>query len=139
MSLPPPEPGLVFRYDYLWTREARTGRTTGKERPACIAVAADSTAEPSLVIVLPITHSAPTGDAVGVEIPAAVRRALGLDSERCWIVVTEANVDEWPNAGIALVPRSRKSFAYGFLPPDLYSVVKAMTLKHLDLRRAVRR
>ncbi len=74
-----------------------------------------------------------------MEIPTTVRRALGLDSERCWIVVTEANVDKWPNPGIAPVPRSRKSFAYGFLPPDLYSMVKAMMLKHLDLRRAVRR
>ena len=34
MTLPDPKPGLVVRYDYLWTHEAAAGREQGKDRPA---------------------------------------------------------------------------------------------------------
>lgn len=139
MKLPEPEPGLIFRYDYLWDREARAGRNTSKERPVCVAITIDASEEPRIVIILPITHSKPSGGTVGVEIPEAVRRALRLDAERCWIIVSEANVDEWPNAGIATVPGKVPSLSYGYLPPDLYAVVKKKMLAHLDLRRSVRR
>ena len=33
MPLPDLRPGLVVRYDYLWTREAAAGREQGKDRP----------------------------------------------------------------------------------------------------------
>jgi hypothetical protein len=139
VRLPEPEPGLIFRYDYLWDREARAGRNTSKERPACLAITTDTSEEPRIVIILPITHSKPSGGAVGVEIPENIRRVLHLDDERCWIIVSEANVDEWPNAGIATVPGRAPSLSYGYLPPDFYAAVKKKMLAHLDLRRSVRR
>jgi hypothetical protein len=40
VPLPEPRPGLVIRYDYLWSREA-AGREQGKERPACFVAAMD--------------------------------------------------------------------------------------------------
>jgi hypothetical protein len=43
----------------------------------------DSRTNPRFVVILPITHSAPSGDTVGIEIPAPMRAALGLDDERC--------------------------------------------------------
>ncbi|MDE0718896.1 MAG: hypothetical protein OXH64_13265 [Rhodospirillaceae bacterium] len=43
MALPDPEPGLVVRYDYLWTHEAAAGRDQGKTRPACLVAATDPT------------------------------------------------------------------------------------------------
>lgn len=139
MRLPKPEPGLVFRYDYLWSREARESRETSKERPACVAVTTDSEREPRVVIILPITHSKPAGGTVGVEIPIAVRRHLNLDDARCWIIVSEANVDKWPNAGIAPVPGAQGNFAYGILPRNFFARVKEEMFKYLDLRRSVRR
>ena len=139
MGPPDAEPGLVFRYDYVWGREARHGREAGKDRPACIAIATDSDIEPQLVIILPITHSKPTARDAGVEIPPLVRRKLGLDDEPCWVIVSDANIDDWPNAGISPLPGSARAFAYGYLPDLLFEKIKIEFLKHYDARRAVRR
>ncbi|MGH7071572.1 MAG: hypothetical protein ACREFO_16385 [Acetobacteraceae bacterium] len=77
VPLPEPRPGLIIRYDYLWSREAAAGREPGKERPACPVAATGPTASPRFVVILPITHARPDDDTVGVEIPARVRAALG--------------------------------------------------------------
>ncbi len=139
MSLPKPEPGLVFRYDFLWRHEADLGRQTAKERPACIAVATKPSPGKRIVVILPITHSKPNAETVGIEIPAGISRELLLDGERSWIIVSEANVDEWPNPGIAPVPGQRMGSIYGFLPPSFFALVKAKMLRHLIPKRSVRR
>ena len=117
--MPPPEPrpGLVICYDYLWTREAAVGRIQGKERPACVVAATDSG--------ISIKHTRPNKDTVGIEIPAKVRAALGLDDTKSWVIVSEHNVDEWPNAGLAPIPGRPQDFAYGFIPPGLFAQMKA--------------
>ena len=125
MPLPEPKPGLVIRYDYLWSREAAAGRTQGKERPACLVAATNSVPSPRFVVILPITHARPNGNTVGVEIPAKVRAALGLDDAPSWVIVSEHNVDEWPNGGLAPLPGRPGVFAYGFIPPGLFAQVKA--------------
>lgn len=130
MALPEPRPGLVIRYDYLWSREAAAGRDQGKERPACLVAATDPTASPRFVVILPITHARPDKDTVGVEIPAKVREALGLDDAPSWVIVSEHNVDEWPNGGLAPLPGRPSVFSYGFIPPGLFARVKA---RFLDL------
>ena len=124
MALPAPSPGLIVRYDYLWSRESAQGRAHGKDRPACIVVASDSSARPRFVVLVPITHSPPQDGDVGIEIPPRVRRAIGLDEERAWIVVSEHNVDEWPSPGIAPIPGKPGTIAYGYLPPALFAEVK---------------
>lgn len=124
MPLPEPEPGLVIRYDYLWTHEAAAGRDQGKERPACLVAAMDPSASPRFVVILPITHSQPAGGTIGVEIPAKVRDALGLDDAPSWVIVSEHNIDEWPNAGLAPLPGRSGVFAYGFIPPALFASVR---------------
>jgi hypothetical protein len=129
VPLPEPRPGLVIRYDYLWTREAAAGRDQGKERPACLVAAMDSVASPRFVVILPITHTPPDKDTVGVEIPAKVRQALGLDDAPSWVIVSEHNVDEWPNGGLAPVPGRPGVFSYGFIPPGLFAQVKAKFLE----------
>jgi hypothetical protein len=50
-----------------------------------------SATKPRFVVLLPITHSLPIGDTVAIEIPAKVRRPMGLDDERSWVVVSEYN------------------------------------------------
>lgn len=130
MPLPEPRPGLVIRYDYLWSREAAAGRDQGKERPACLVAATDPATSPSFVVILPITHTPPDKDTVGVEIPARVREALGLDDAPSWVIVSEHNVDEWPNGGLAPLPGRPGVFSYGFIPPGLFAQVKA---RFLDL------
>lgn len=129
MSLPEPKPGLVVRYDYLWSHEAVRGQDQGKDRPACLVAASDSAVRPRYVVLLPITHTPPTGGAVGVEIPAKVKQAIGLDDAPSWVIVSEHNIDEWPNAGLSPVPGETGVFAYGFIPPGLFARIKAIFLE----------
>jgi hypothetical protein len=132
VALPDPTPGFVVRYDYLWTHEAAAGRNQGKDRPACLIAATDRLMAPRYVVLLPITHSLPVGDVVGIEIPARVKEALGLDDEPSWIIVSEHNVDEWPNPGLSPLPGKSDVFSYGFIPPGLFRKIKAV---FLDLAR----
>lgn len=125
MAFPAPEPGLVIRYDYLWTHEAAAGHDQGKERPACLVAASDKAAKPRFVVLLPITHSEPQGDTVGIEIPDQVKQAIGLDAARSWVIISEHNVDEWPNAGIAPLPGKPGVFSYGFISAGLFGQIKA--------------
>jgi hypothetical protein len=135
MPLPRPEPGLVIRYDYLWQRESASVRASGKERPACLIATLDDEADPRLVLILPITHSRPSGETAAIEIPSAVAEHLGLDDVRSWIVISEANVDFWPNAGLAPIPGRRGVYSYGLLPPVLFEKVKDGFMKLLEKRR----
>ncbi len=136
MPLPKPEPGLVIRYDYLWLDETRSARSSGKERPACIVATLDDEADPQLVLILPITHSRPKSGTVGIEIPQPVAKNLGLDGARSWIVISEANIDFWPNAGLSPIPRKHGVYAYGYLPPGLFESVRDRFLKLYEMRRA---
>ena len=136
MTLPALKPGLVIRYDYLWSREAAKGRDQGKDRPACVAVASDSLATPRFVFLLPITHSPPDTHTIGVEIPARVRQAIGLDEAPCWVIVSEYNIDEWPSAGLSPIPGKRGAFAYGFLPPGLFAQIKARFLELAEEKKS---
>lgn len=136
MAIPAPEPGLVIRYDYLWSHESATGQDQGKERPACLVAASDQTVQPRYVVILPITHTRPSGDTSGVEIPPRVRQALGLDDATCWVIVSEYNVDEWPNGGLAAIPGRPGEFGYGFLPPRLFVSIKESFLALSGERRS---
>ena len=99
----------------------------------------DANIDPQVVMILPITHSKPRGNVFGIEIPPAVRRTLGLDSEPCWVVVSEHNIDEWPPPGIAPLPGTRTVFAYGVLPSGLFAKIRREFLKQFDGRKTVRR
>jgi len=136
MALPEPRPGLVFRYDYLWSHEERAGRVQGKDRPACLVAAVDLPTLAQQVVILPITHRPPTGDSVGIEIPAKVKLHLGLDDMPSWIIVSEHNVDSWPNAGLSPIPgQPRGTYAFGFIPPGLFRRVKSEFLNMLRAGR----
>jgi hypothetical protein len=132
VALPDPKPGLIVRYDYLWSREAAAGRDQGKDRPTCLVAASDSLTRPRYVVLLPITHSMPDAGTIGIEIPAKVKQAIGLDDAPSWVIISEYNVDEWPNAGLSPIPGRPGSFSYGFIPPDLFAQIKA---KFLELAR----
>jgi hypothetical protein len=89
----------------------------------------DSSVSPRFVVILPVTHTRPDKNTVGVEIPANVRQALGLDDAPSWVIVSEHNVDEWPNGGLAPLPGRPSVFSYGFIPPRLFAQVKAKFLQ----------
>jgi hypothetical protein len=129
VALPDPKPGLIVRYDYLWSHQAAADHDQGKDRPTCLVAATDSQTRPRYVVLLPITHSPPTGDTVGVEIPAKVKHAIGLDDKPSWVIVSEHNVDEWPNGGLSAIPGKPGVYSYGFIPPGLFALIRTEFLK----------
>ena len=138
MNWPDPRPGLVIRYSYLWQREHDAGREEGvKDRPCAIVVAIDDNDGDKAVYVLPVTHSAPEDPLDGVELPAATKSRLGLDSERSWIVVAEGNRFIWPGPDMRFLPgKGAPSTAYGMLPPALFAIVKQRFFSAVQARRA---
>ena len=126
MSFPVPQPGLVIRYSYLWEREARTGRDEGiKDRPCAIVLVLLRDGDAPPVRVLPVTHSAPVYALDALEIPEPVKRRLGLDAERSWVMLTEANDFIWPGPDLRpAVNGNAASIAYGFLPPGFMRVLR---------------
>jgi hypothetical protein len=84
----------------------------------------------TVVVVLPITHAPPADLTAAVEIPAPVKRHLGLDDERSWIVVAEGNEFDWPGYDIRKIGRSDR-YDYGFLPPRFFKqVIEAFAAWH---------
>lgn len=136
MTLPAPTPGLVVRYDYVWARESAAD--AGKDRPACVMAAVEQANSRIEVVLIPITHSSPRGETVGIEIPVATRRLLGLDDERCWAIVSEFNVDHWPSAGLSRVPGKRGAFAYGLMPLGIFRKLRVELARQIQARRTKR-
>lgn len=126
MTWPTPQPGLVVRFSYLWKHEANTGREEGiKDRPCAVVIAIERMEGSPRVIVLPITHSAPQPPDEGIELPKSTKVRLGLDEERSWIIVSEANDFVWPGLDLRFLPeQGPKSAAYGFLPPAVFRVIR---------------
>jgi hypothetical protein len=91
-----------------------------KDRPCAIILVITAEGDDEHVTVLPITHTAPARPEFAVEIPHATKIRLGLDDERSWVVLTEANRFAWP--GPDLRPLQRGDVAtvlYGELPGNL--------------------
>lgn len=126
MSLPKPEPGLVIRYAYLWLREHREGREEGrKDRPCSIVLAAPVLDGETKVLVVPVMHRPPENDAAALELPRAVKRHLGLDDPRSWVILSESNLFDWPGPDLRRVgDRDNSSVAYGFLPPKFFAELR---------------
>lgn len=136
MKLPAPEPGLVIHYSYLWHREAKAGREEGaKDRPVALILTVADGSRQKRVYALPVTHRQPDDAEEGVEIPGVVKERLGLDGERSWVVISEANVFVWPGPDIRQIP-GKATIAYGFLPPHLFRTIRD---RFLALDRARRR
>jgi hypothetical protein len=132
MPIPNPEPGLVISYAYLWHHEHQAGREEGaKDRPAVIVLAVERESDgATLVTALPITHSPPANPASAVELPLPVKRHLGLDDARSWVVVTEGNEFLWPGYDLRKLPHADR-YDYGFLPPRFFNrVVDAFVAWH---------
>jgi hypothetical protein len=127
--MPEPKPGLVIRYDYLWSDQTAAGQSSGKDRPACLVAASEPNVSPRFVVILPITHTPPKDTTIGIAIPRKVGRALGLDDAPSWVIVSEYNVDEWPNGGLSPLPHAPGSFSYGFIPPGLFARIKRAFLE----------
>jgi hypothetical protein len=130
----------VISYSYLWAAEHGRGAEEGtKDRP-CAIVAVRQVIEGSQIItVVPVTHSPPRDAADAVEIPAELKRHLGLDDARSWIVVTETNDFLWPGPDLRPISGADVSrFHYGTLPPRFFAHVRDKIINAHSRRRMSR-
>ena len=138
MTWPVPRPGLVIRYSYLWEHEARAGREEGvKDRPCAIILVLLNIGKAPVVRVLPVSHSEPLDPAGALEIPAPTKLRLGLDSERSWVVIDEANDFIWPGPDLRpAISGDLSSVAFGVLPPGFMKVLRERLAARMLARRA---
>lgn len=89
------------------------------------------------VRVAPITHSPKTPEA-GLEIPAKVRRHLGLDDGASWISLVDANEFVWPGPDIRPLPGRPGVWTYGVLPIETFEALKRRIAATRTRRTVVR-
>lgn len=138
MSFPEPAPGQVIGYSYLWRSEQERGQQEGiKNRPCALLLAMTDRHGRRVAIVLPITHRPPADPSDAVEIPQATKRRLGLDEDRSWIVLAEANRFTWPGPDLRpRRPNDPASLLYGVLPRSLFEDVRRKFVARVKAGRA---
>jgi hypothetical protein len=116
----------------IWEHEARQGREEGvKDRPCAVVLVILREGRNPIVRVLPITHTPPLNPNDGIEIPLPTKRRLGLDAERSWVVISEANDFIWPGPDLRpAVATDLSTVAYGMLPPGFMTVLRERLLAH---------
>ncbi len=126
MLLPSPELGLVVQYSYAFHSKTRNIGDAGKNRPCLIAAVFPDPDDPPKtgILYLPVTHTLPGPDDIGIELTGDAKYAAGLDGAKQWILVSQGNRDTWPE-DIANLPGRPGLFAYGFLPPATFRAVQA--------------
>jgi hypothetical protein len=137
VSLPAPYPGLVISYSYLWAAEYDRGAEEGvKDRPCAIVAARRMVEGRDIVTVVPVTHSPPSDAADAIEIPATLKRYLGLDDQRSWIMVTETNDFLWPGPDLRPISGGKAArFHYGALPARFFTHLRQKIIEaHLRHR-----
>ena len=140
MPFPKPQPSQVIRYSYLWNAEHRRGQEEGvKDRPCAVILLVKDDEGGDVVTVLPITHTPPSHSetSLAIEIPADTKRRLGLDDDRSWIVLSEANRFVWPGPDLRMAQDGDpSSVVYGMLPARLFERIRTTFLDALKGRKA---
>jgi hypothetical protein len=70
-----------------------------------------------------------------LELPAKVKRHLGLDESPSWFILDEVNQFTWPGFDLRPVPHQAGTVVYGFIPPRLFQLAKAKLLEAQARRR----
>lgn len=135
MPLPELTIGLVVRYEYLWHRRAGGAGTGDKDHPACVVATYRQQGRPEdFVVYLPISHTQPSGDEEGIELPDDVKKKIGLDSARQWVLLSECNVDTWP-FDLRQIPGRPGRFHYGHFPPNMFKFVRDAFVERYKAKR----
>ncbi len=129
---PGPSVGDVWRYPFLWRREADRGETEGrKARPVAVTLLVRNAADEMEVLMVPVTSQPPGNDRFAVEVPDIEKRRAGLDGDlSLWIMADEANTD-LPGRSFYLEPDARM----GAFSGQFIKVVQALMIRALRARR----
>ncbi len=115
---PPPQPGDVIEFSFLWSHEQDAGRVEGAKDRRCVVI---RVLPGPRIVVLPITGTEPAHDH---KIPLKAG-TFGL-TRPSWIVTSELNVSDWP--GYDLRPAKQPDgpfWRYGRLSDALRAKVAA--------------
>jgi hypothetical protein len=88
------------------------------------------------VIVAPVTTQPPRSEDNRIEMPSDVKRHLGLENKRCWIVLDELNRFNWPGPDIRPI-RGRKEISpyYGKIPGKLLEKIRELIHQNVKTGR----
>lgn len=132
-KIPEAKAGIVFRYRYLRIWQYARGEQTGKDRLCCLlfplkpgqvitgtvfdeavpGVRDRYEARSSDVIIVLIQSDRPGADQAGIELSLEEKEYIGLPADApSYVIVSEVNVDRWPNGDMGLVPGRNTSFTY---------------------------
>ena len=129
-----PAAGDVWRYPYLWHRQARAGETEGrKDRPCALAVAQRAEDGRTVVYLVPITSVSPSPSQThAVEVPLLEKRRAGLDAHLpLWVIVDEFNEDV-PAQSFYFEPGNRMgSFSSAFTQAVRGAMIRALQARAL--------
>jgi hypothetical protein len=138
LPFPKPVPGQVIRYSYLWRSEYLRGQEEGvKDRPCVVVLLLIDADGDQVVTVLPITHTPPSDPALAVELTAVTKQRLGLDYERSWVMLTEANRFTWPGPDLCMAHRGDPAGVLcGELPGKLLMQIRDRFIGAIRARQA---
>jgi hypothetical protein len=136
---PFPSVGDVWRYPFLWSREAAAGETEGrKARPIAVTLLIRNAAGETEVLMVPITSQLPTDNPFAIAVPDIEKRRAGLDMQLpLWVVTDEANTD-MPGQSFHFEPSARiGAFSSHFTKSVQARMIEALRARRL--RRTSRR
>lgn len=94
-------------------------------------MAVDDEGPHPIAYVLGISHSPPQEGQRAIEVPAKLKKHLGLDDQPSWIYTSELNVFAWPGPDLrpgdylSTRPAAVDNCVIGQLPSDWFDMVKA--------------
>jgi len=108
-----------------------------KDRPCAVVMVVQDDDGEEMVTVLPIIHTPPSDPADAIEIPSATKQRLGLDDDRSWVVISEANRFYWPGPDLRMArPGDESSVLYGSLPGAFFEWVRLAFLARVRAERS---
>jgi hypothetical protein len=118
--------GVIFRYPFLWERQARAGETEGrKDRPTVVGLRIAAADGQDSLFLFPITSQQPPKGSFAVEIPDAEKRNAGLDADkRLWVVFDEGNHDVVGRSPYIAPNRLIGRFSHRFFVPLMLEVAR---------------
>ena len=128
-----PVDGTVVRYSFLWPHERKAGLREGTKDRACVVVMSSGDGR---FLLAPIT-SRPPEKSTSIDLPLEIKRHLGLDERKSWVIASNLNKFTWPGFDIRAVPgKSPPTYSYGRLPSGYLLQIQS-TLAGLARKRLV--
>jgi hypothetical protein len=140
MKIPSEPPvGNLIAYEYLSHSQATRREDGAKTYPTALLLARSWEFSSTLVYALGISHMPPSGRQA-LEVPAKLRRWIGLDERPQWIYTDEVNVFVWPGPDlrparyISRRPVDAETCILGPLPNDWFAEVQRHFRQSYEMR-----